>query len=166
MKSIRHFEGVVYQACSEEPLRSVKHGPQPGTGHRQSVPIGTFPVQECMYKRGKSLICSSRIHPPNFPWTLHLPSGLRRRSRCGRRLCGRRGLLARRNVRNSRQVCDLPSGCIGDVNVGVIEQQTSGAIKFDPRFLVRSLCRNQIRLARGKRSGILQDCGLRGETDS
>jgi hypothetical protein len=63
-------------------------------------------------------------------------------------------------------VRDLPSGCIGDVYVGVIEQQSSGAIKFNPRLLVRSLCRDEIRLARGERSGILQDCSLCGEADS
>jgi hypothetical protein len=55
---------------------------------------------------------------------------------------------------------DLASGGVGDVDAGVIEQQSGGAIEFNDRLFVGRLGRNQIRLARGQRGCILQNRGV------
>src|ERR1022692_327192 len=66
------------------------------------------------------------------PASLGLPC--RRRLLC--RLGSRDNILPRRDVGHLGQVRDLAPGGVGDVDAGMIEQQSGGAIQFDPRLLV------------------------------
>ena len=60
---------------------------------------------------------------------------------------------------------DLAARGVGDVDAGVVEQQSRGAIQFDPRLLIGCLGGDQIRLGSSKDRGILQDRGCGGESD-
>lgn len=63
---------------------------------------------------------------------LHLASGLHRMSCWRGRWWSDRGcILARSDIGHGGQVRDLASGGVGNVDSGVIEQQSSGAIEFD-----------------------------------
>ena len=59
----------------------------------------------------------------------------------------------------------LTAGSVGDIDAGVIEQQSGGSIELDPRFLISRFGRNQIRLARRQCGGVLQDRDLRSQSN-
>ena len=60
---------------------------------------------------------------------------------------------------------DLAARGVGDIDAGMVEQQSRGAIQFDARLLIGRLGRDQIRLAGSEYRGILQDRGGGGESD-
>ena len=74
-------------------------------------------------------------------------------------------ILPRYCIGNIRQVRDLAAGSVGDVDVRVLQEQAGGAIELEAGLLIRGFGRNQIGFGCGQSGCVLQDCGLRGETD-
>ena len=60
---------------------------------------------------------------------------------------------------------DLAARGVGDVDAGMVEQQSRGAIQFDARLLIGRFGGDQIRLAGSEDRGILQDRRGGGESD-
>lgn len=82
-----------------------------------------------------------------------------------RRLRGGNGIVAGCDEGDFRQVRHLTAGGVGYVDMGVLQEEARGAIEFKQRFLEGGFGGNQVRLAGGQGSGILQDGSLRGEAD-
>lgn len=82
----------------------------------------------------------------------------------GRGFSTRRGVGARRYIRDVGQVRDLATGSVDDVDSVVVEQEAGGAIEFDTRLLIGGFGGYQIGLAGGEGGGILQNCRLSGES--